>query len=104
MTVKIQILTLFYSFLFGIFSSFLLNLNKPLLFHKNLLIKITANIFIVLDLVLIYLIILYKINYGIVHHYFILMIFLGHFLANKKIKMLIKNVKSKFLVAKKKNK
>lgn len=104
MTVQIQLLALFSSFLFGIFSSFFLNLNRPMLFHKNKIIKILSNIFIVLDLVLLYLVILYKVNYGIVHHYFIFMVFLGYFLFNKKIKVLTKNVKRKFFVAKNKNK
>lgn len=101
MDYKLQLLSLFISFIYGIFFSLLTNFNYKCLYKTSTPLKITFNIIFVLDIVLLYTFIIYKVNKGVFHIYFILMILLGYVISFNKIKMLIKRLKEKSNIVKK---
>lgn len=82
MTLKIQIISLIVSFLYGIFFSFLLNINYKLIYNNNKFIKIIGTLIFVLFNSLLYFLILLKINNGIVHIYCILALIIGFVIYN----------------------
>ena len=92
MNIKLQITTLLFSFLYGIFFSFFLSLNYKFIYSDKKILKTIMSFHFIIVCVLLYFIILKKINYGIFHVYEILMIILGfvlenlivRFIANKK--------------------
>ncbi len=89
MNLKIQIISLAFSFFFGILFSFLVNINYKFLFSKKLGFQIIVTGVFVIDAFLFYFLILQKINHGILHPYFYLMIalgFYGTFPFNKKFR------------------
>ena len=65
MGLKEQIISIIFSFSFGIILSILYNLNYYLLFNKNRIFKIIFNFIFVFDLVLIYFLIIKMINNAI---------------------------------------
>ena len=74
MRINIQLISLEYSFLYGIFFYFMLLLNKKYLNNKYAFIY---NLLFIIDNVLLYFIILRYINNGIFHIYFLFTIVLG---------------------------
>ena len=74
-----QVIALVFSFIYGVVLSVLYNLNYNLLFYKRRSVKIIFNILFVLDLVLIYFLVMRKINNAVIHPYFYLFIILGFF-------------------------
>lgn len=97
MSLDIQVLTLLVSFLFGIFFSFELELNYKFIYNKNKFIKIFSSFLFIITNVLIYFILLKKVNYGIFHPYTIISIIIGvfaehyiHVLISKKLTILLK--------------
>ena len=74
-----QVIALIFSFIYGGILSVLYNFNYNLLFYKKKSIKIFFNIIFVLDLVLIYFLVMRKINNAIIHPYFYLFIIFGFF-------------------------
>lgn len=79
----IQIKSIIFSFIYGAFFSFLLNLNYKFIYYSKGILKVLINIFFILDNVLLYFIILRFINNGIVHFYFLLSLFFGYLCVNK---------------------
>lgn len=77
MNIKVQLLSLFISFIYGCIYNLLSKYNKKLIVKKHILIQIVITALFVINNVLIYLIILYKTNYGQFHIYFLAMIALG---------------------------
>lgn len=103
MGLKLQILSLLFSFVFGIIFSICTNINYRFLFCKNKIFKIIITIIYIIDASLLYFLILKRINNGIIHSYFLIAIFIGfligHINLNKyinkfkmKIKKCLKNV------------
>lgn len=82
MNLTIQLNLLAFSFFYGIFVSLLINLNYKLLYNENKLIKILSTILFVGVNVLLYFIILLRINNGILHFYSLLIIVVGFILEN----------------------
>ena len=92
-SLDIQIKSLIFSFLYGVFFSIILNVNYKFVFESKGIKKILINIFFIIDNVLLYFIILRFINNGIIHFYFVLALFMGYICVNKvasKIRFLIK--------------
>lgn len=77
MILEIQIKTLFYSLLFGIYFSFFITLNYKITDKLKKIYKIISSFLVVFINVLFYFLILMKINNGIIHIYAILAILLG---------------------------
>ena len=82
MTLNIQIICLFVSFLYGIFIYFILEILKKYIYNKRIFIKIIFSLFFSLFISIIYFILLLYVNNGILHVYFFMMIVVGYTLAN----------------------
>lgn len=91
---KIQIISVFISYLYGIFFSILLNLNSKYIYNTKKIKKILFNFIFVFDNVLLYFIILRHINDGILHYYFIIALFFGFLSVNKVSNMIFCKIKS----------
>ncbi len=74
----IQIISLLVSFFYGIIFNVLTIYNFKVIKKYNSIIKNIITIMFILDIVIIYMIIIYKINKGYFHIYFILMVILGY--------------------------
>ncbi len=81
MSINIQITSLLFSLLFGALFSLFLRINYKYIYKGPIVLKILINIMFVTDNILLYFIILKRINNGIVHTYFLLMILLGFVIA-----------------------
>lgn len=82
MDIRIQLLSLFVSFIYGGFYYLSSLLNKKLIIGKRVIVQFLITIIFVLNNVLIYLIILYKTNCGKYHIYFMIMLALGFIFAS----------------------
>lgn len=80
MILKFQLITLLFSFLYGIFFYILLMLNYKFLYNNKL--SLIIDLLFILDNVLLYFIILKKINNGIFHPYLVIMLILGYLSSN----------------------
>ena len=78
MILKVQILSLLYSFIYGLVFYYLMKLNKTNLYNNKF--SFFIDLLFVVDNVLLYFLILKKINAGIFHIYFSVMIILGYLL------------------------
>lgn len=88
MNLKLQILSLLFSFSYGIISSYLYNINYNFLYKSTILYRIVINLLFCINLGLVYFILIKIINNGIVHIYFILSLILGFSLFVNKYKWL----------------
>lgn len=73
----IQLFCLVVSFLYGIFLYYANNFNVKVIDNKCILLKIIISILYVFNISLLYVCFLYKINGGILHIYFVVLIILG---------------------------
>lgn len=90
MSLTLQIISSIYSFSYGLFLGFVYNINYKFLFNKRKFTRIIFNFIFIVDLVLIYFLLLKRINQGIIHPYFYLLIILGFRITFKKFKFLRK--------------
>ena len=98
MSLSEQIIGIIFSFCYGCFLSVLYNFNYNLLFNLGKIKKLVFNILFIFDLVLIYFLIIRKINNAVIHPYFYLFIVLGFlsvFSISKKLRSLLKVPKVK---------
>lgn len=79
MNLKIQVISLVFSFFYGVLFSLLVNINYKFLFNKKLIWKIVFTFVFIIDVALIYFFVLKFLNEGIIHGYFLLMIILGFY-------------------------
>ena len=79
MNSNIQLLSLFVSFLFGIIFYYITCINFKLINNLKKYLKHIITIIYVFDMTIIYILIIYNINKGYFHIYFISMVFLGYF-------------------------
>ncbi len=82
MDIIVQIKTIIVSFLFGIFFSIVLGFNYKFIIGGRKVLGIILTFMFVIVNVLLYFIIMRRINYGIFHQYEILSIILGFFCEN----------------------
>lgn len=82
MILKTQIISLIFSFIFGIFVYLILELMYKFIYNRKIYIKIIFSITFSLFISSGYFILLLFINNGIIHFYFFLMIILGYLFAN----------------------
>ncbi len=81
MDYKIQLLSFLFSFLFGIFFFLTNYFNKKLIANKKIFFQYVITFLYILNIVLFYILILYKINRGVFHIYFLIMVLLGYLFA-----------------------
>ena len=98
MDYKIQIISFLFSFIFGVFFYFTSVLNYKFIAKYHVIFRYLISFVYVLDIALLYTLFMFKINYGIIHIYFVLILILGFFcgaIYRKKLKKLcqIKNKK-----------
>lgn len=78
-SLKLQIYSILFTFLYGIFCSFLVNLFYTILFYKKNTVKIIGTFVFSLFLALLYFFLLKIINYGYIHLYFLFLFCIGFF-------------------------
>lgn len=88
MDLKLQILSILFSFGYGIISSYLYNLNYNFIHNTTILYKLVINILFCVNLGLIYFILIKVINYGVVHIYFVFSFIVGFVLFVNRYKFL----------------
>ena len=88
MSINIQIICMLVSFIYGFILKLLLIINKLLTKNNNKYINIISKIIYTYIIVILYIIIIYKINKGIFHIYFIILILLGYYLMSKYVKFI----------------
>jgi len=93
MDINVQIKTLLISFVYGIFFSFFLGLNYKFIYSDKKIFKIIISFLIVILNVLVYFIILKKVNNGIFHIYEILALISGVIIENWLSGIVAKRVK-----------
>lgn len=93
MDIKVQIISLLISFIYGVFFSNMIKINYNLIKIKNNIIKNIVTFIFILSLSLIYFIVLYKINNGIIHSYFVISLILGFIFESSNIIKKIKYLK-----------
>ena len=93
MDYKVQLISLLISFIFGIAFYFTSLLNYKIIKKYNAIFKYIITFLYMLNISIIYISLLFKINNGNVHPYFILLVLCGFLFGLKIKKALIKNVK-----------
>ena len=83
MDVLAQILCIIISFGYGIFINMIIQLNNMLLKKMNFIFNLFFRLVFTFVLVIFYIILIYKVNLGIFHIYFILLISIGYVLGFK---------------------
>lgn len=82
MVLEIQIKLILFSFFFGAFLSFMIDINKKYLYSNNKVFKIFFTFLFILVHTLLYFLILQKLNNGIIHIYSFLTITLGFYVGH----------------------
>lgn len=83
----VQFVCLVVSFLYGVLLYYLNKFNYTFLRKKGILVKVVGSGLYLLNVILLYILFLYKINSGMLHIYFILFMILGYaFISVKKRK------------------
>ncbi len=90
MILKVQIISLLFSFCYGIFFYLLLELNSKFLYSSHIIVRIVVSFLFVMFHTLLYFLILMRINYGYLHFYFFLCIIFGYILCKVVMKKIVK--------------
>ena len=93
-SLNIQFLSLFVSFLYGFVVYILLEVNYKFLMTSNLVVRVIMSMFFILFITLLYFIILLCINNGYIHIYFFISVLCGYFVC----KVVYKWFVNKFLL------
>lgn len=88
MSIVIQLLCFFASFLYGIFVKFILFVNSKAVSKNKIFLYLIINIISIYLLVLGYIIVIYRINHGIFHIYFLMSILIGYLSVSNIVKFL----------------
>lgn len=92
MDIIVQILCMLLSFIYGIFINIGFKFTKKISI-KGIIKSLLLDLLFSFNVVILYIIIIYKINGGIFHIYFLLLIFLGYYVSNDIVKHLKKIIK-----------
>ena len=82
MSLKIQLLSLGFSFVFGIIFSIFITINHKILFLSKKSIRVISNFLFLFDMALCYFLVIKYINGGILHIYFFIMLIIGWYVGN----------------------
>ena len=86
-----QLISFFLSFLFGMFFHFLSNYHFKIIIKYAIWFQYLVTFLFIIDSVLAYVLLMYHVNFGVIHLYFLAFVFLGFFAFSS----LQKNVKLK---------
>lgn len=96
MSSGIQILSLLVSFGYGIVFYLVSRFNNFIVAKKNVGVQFVFSTILVIDFVILYIFVMYKINLGSIHPYFVVMVVLGYILMYfnyKRCKDCVKKIK-----------
>ena len=93
MNLEIQIQTIFVSVILGMFSSLVFNVFYRLLYSKYIITKILSNLIYSLTIFTLFFYVLFIVNNGVVHIYFILLFIIGFIIGNLNLKKIRKYIK-----------
>ncbi len=91
-----QITALCFNFIYGFIIYYAVIINYYLIKNEVLIVKLLITFLFLIDFTAIYLIIIYKLNYGMFHIYYVIAFVLGYILSIK-VKKSVKRVKTKRL-------
>ena len=74
----IQVISFLISFIYGIIFYLFTRFNKYMLINKNNVIKLLVTLVFVIDMVILYIYIMYKVNFGMIHPYFVAVVLVGY--------------------------
>lgn len=77
-----QLLSFIFSFCYGYLFYILTRFNHYILLNKNTVFKLFINMVFVIDIVILYIYEMFKINKGVIHIYFIIVLILGFIIGN----------------------
>jgi len=100
MDYRIQLLSLAVSFVYGVFLTLLVEVNYRFISGKKKILQNFLTLLFIIDIVLLYLIMMYKINSGVVHVYFILLVIFGYVMGYRRLKVLSRHAKNIKFIAK----
>lgn len=100
MTSNIQLISLLISFVFGILFYYLTVLNFEIIKSLNIYLKHIITAIYVIDMTIIYAILLYKINNGYFHIYFIMLVIVGYFVGFITNKLYLSKISVKYNIFK----
>ena len=100
MTSEIQLITLGVSYFYGFLFYYIYKINYKIIQNQKKFYQSLITILLMYNIVLIYIIIIFKINNGIFHPYFFIMIALGFYTNNKIIKKMSSNEKYRLFIEK----
>jgi|GEM_PF-1892800 len=100
MDYKLQIISLLVSFSFGVLFTILVEINRKLISNKKKYLQNILTVVFIMDIVLLYILIIYKVNGGTFHLYFILLIIFGYITSYGHLKVLSRRVKESKWIAK----
>lgn len=89
MNLSVQIITLVFSFFYGIFFGLFVNINYKIIYNEKNFIKYLGSFLVVFISTLLYFIILRKINYAAFHIYCLIVLSVGFWLYN----IIVKRIK-----------
>lgn len=89
----VQIISLGISFFYGIFFYLANKVNELMIDKKNYFIKVLVTLVFIIDVVILYIYIMYKVNNGNIHPYFIALVIIGYVVMNINYKYLKKYIK-----------
>ena len=98
MDVYIQLLCMLVSFAYGIFINITFHINNKLNNNKKTIVKFVVDLLYVYIVVLLYTIIIYLINNGVFHIYFLILMLIGYLISKKSVNFttnVLKSVKNK---------
>ncbi len=98
MSSYIQVVSFFVSFVYGIIFYYVSFFNKGLICNKSIVKQFVVNLIFILDVVLIYIYVMYKINQGNIHVYYITLVVVGYWVGYKslnKCKNIVNKIKSR---------
>ncbi len=79
MNYKLQLISFLFSFLYGIFFYASSLLHKKIIQKHSWFIQYFITFLYVLMVAILYVLLMYKVNYGVIHIYFILVLFCGFY-------------------------
>jgi len=78
MNLKLQIISLVFSFVYGILICFLLEIFDKIIFNNKIYVKLIFSLVFSIVISIIYFIVMLYINNAILHYYFFLMVLFGY--------------------------
>ncbi len=79
MDYKVQLISFIFSFAYGIFFYYTSLLNYRIIKKYHIIFKYLITFTYILDVSLLYILLMYKVNYGVIHIYFVIVLFIGYF-------------------------